>query len=58
VFFFHVRELQCEFGLANLLISHSLPAVSRAATRIGVLRAGKLVEIGTTEEILHHPAQP
>jgi peptide/nickel transport system ATP-binding protein/oligopeptide transport system ATP-binding protein len=53
-----LQDLQREFGLTYLLISHSLPVVAQVATRIAVMRAGKLVEVGEAEQILRHPQHP
>jgi ABC-type dipeptide/oligopeptide/nickel transport system ATPase component len=39
-----------------IFISHSLPVVARVATRIAVMRAGKFVEVGPAEQVLHQPA--
>jgi ABC-type dipeptide/oligopeptide/nickel transport system ATPase component len=50
-----LQELQQEFGLTYLLISHSLPVVAQVATRIAVMRAGKFVEVGDAKQILHAP---
>jgi peptide/nickel transport system ATP-binding protein len=50
-----LQELQQEFGLTYLLISHSLPVVAQLATHIAVMRAGQFVELGTAERILQHP---
>jgi peptide/nickel transport system ATP-binding protein len=50
-----LAHLQHEFGLTYLFISHSMPVVRYLATRIAVMRAGKIVEIGTTEEITERP---
>ena len=47
-----LEELQSEFGLTYLLISHSLPVVAQIATRIAVMRCGKLVEVGQAEQVL------
>ena len=47
-----LEELQSEFGLTYLLISHSLPVVAQFATRIAVMRCGKLVEVGQAEQVL------
>src|SRR5450631_4783954 len=47
-----LRDLQREFQLTYLFISHSLPVVRYLATRIAVMKQGKLVEIGTTEQIV------
>lgn len=51
-----LARLQREFGLTYLLISHSMPVVRYLATRIAVMRAGKIVEVGTTEQITERPA--
>jgi ABC-type glutathione transport system ATPase component len=53
-----LQELQREFGLTYIFISHSLPLVAQLATRIAVMRAGKFVEVGTAEQVLHAPAHP
>ena len=52
-----LRELQQEFGLTYVFISHSLPVVAQIATHIAVMRAGKFLEVGPAEEILHEPSQ-
>ena len=53
-----LQNLQRDFGLAYLLISHSLPVVAQLATRIAVMRAGRIVETGPAERILSAPAHP
>lgn len=53
-----MQELQQEFGLTYLLISHSLPVVAQVATRIAVMRAGKFVELGEAEQVLRSPRHP
>jgi ABC-type oligopeptide transport system ATPase subunit len=50
-----LKKLQKEFGLTYLFISHSMPVVRYLATRIAVMKAGKIVEIGETEQITSHP---
>ncbi|MBU3061188.1 ABC transporter ATP-binding protein [Nocardia sp. NEAU-G5] len=50
-------DLQREFGWACLFISHDLAVVDQLAARIMVLRNGAVVEQGTRDEILRHPAQ-
>ena len=50
-----LQELQSEFGLTYLFISHSLPVVAQIATRIAVMRAGQFVEVGTAEQVLERP---
>ncbi len=53
-----LRELQQEFHLTYLLISHSLPVVAQLATHIAVMRAGQFVEHGPAELILKEPTHP
>ncbi len=53
-----LQSLQHEFALTYLLISHSLPVVAQLATRVAVMRAGRIVEAGVADEILQHPAHP
>jgi oligopeptide transport system ATP-binding protein len=50
-----LQELQREFGLAYLLISHSLPVVTQMASHIAVMRKGQIVEYGPANLILHEP---
>ncbi|MGH9743222.1 MAG: ATP-binding cassette domain-containing protein [Candidatus Acidiferrum sp.] len=50
-----LQELQAEFGLTYIFISHSLPVVAQIATRIAVMRAGQFVEVGSAEQILREP---
>ena len=53
-----LARLQREFGLTYLFISHSMPMVRYLATRIAVMYRGKIVESGTTEQIVSRPAHP
>jgi ABC-type glutathione transport system ATPase component len=50
-----MAQLQREFGLTYLFISHSMPVVRYLATRIAVMYRGKIVEIGTSQQITTHP---
>ncbi|MDP9338620.1 MAG: ATP-binding cassette domain-containing protein [Acidobacteriota bacterium] len=50
-----LRELQQEFALTYVFISHSLPVVAQLATRIAVMHAGSFVEVGDAEQVLHRP---
>ena len=52
-----LKDLQRDFGLTYLFISHSMPVVRYLATRIAVMYRGKIVEIGSTEEITTRPQQ-
>ena len=50
-----MRQLQRDFQLTYLFISHSLPVVRYLASRIAVMYRGKLVETGTAEEVTTSP---
>ena len=50
-----LRDLIREFGTAGLYITHDLAVVAQIAHRIMVLRHGKTVEVGETEQILEQP---
>jgi oligopeptide transport system ATP-binding protein len=50
-----LQELQNEFALTYVFISHSLPVVAQLGTRIAVMRAGKFVEVGAAEQVLRQP---
>jgi ABC-type glutathione transport system ATPase component len=51
-----LAQLQRDFGLTYLFISHSMPVVRYLATRIAVMHRGKLIEVGDTEQITNRPA--
>jgi len=53
-----LAQLQREFGLTYLFISHSMPTVRYLATRIAVMHKGKIVEMGSTEQITERPRDP
>ena len=53
-----LKQLQREFQLTYLFISHSMPIVRYLADRIAVMRQGELVELGTTEQITTAPQHP
>jgi oligopeptide transport system ATP-binding protein len=53
-----LANLQREFRLTYLFISHSMPVVRYLATRIAVMYRGKIVEVGATEQLVANPAHP
>jgi oligopeptide transport system ATP-binding protein len=53
-----LQNLQRDFSLTYLLISHSLPVVAQLATRIAVMQAGRIVETGPAAQILSAPSHP
>ena len=50
-----LQQLQREFGLTYLFISHSMPIVRYLSTRIAVMYRGKIVELGSTDQIITAP---
>lgn len=53
-----MKDLQKEFHMAIILISHDMGVISHMSDRILVMYAGQIVERGTKEEILTHPLHP
>jgi len=53
-----LAQLQREFGLTYLFISHSMPVVRYLSTRIAVMYKGKIVEVGDTDRITTDPVHP
>ncbi|CAB4696476.1 MAG: ATP-binding cassette domain-containing protein [Actinobacteria bacterium] len=47
-----------EFGMGVIFISHDLSVVRKISDRIAVMYLGKIVEIGTTEQIWNQPSHP
>ncbi len=53
-----MRDLQDEFGLTYLFISHNLAVVRHMATRIGVMYLGRLVEVAPGRQLFAAPRHP
>ena len=53
-----VRDLQKEYNLTIVFITHDLGVVASVADRIAILYAGQVVELGTKEEVIWKPAHP
>ncbi|WP_327585166.1 ABC transporter ATP-binding protein [Nonomuraea sp. NBC_00507] len=53
-----LRERQRAERLGMILISHDLGVVARAAERVAVMYAGRIVETGTVPEVYERPAHP
>jgi oligopeptide/dipeptide ABC transporter ATP-binding protein len=52
------QDLQQEFGLTYLFISHDLNVVSNISNRVAVMYAGRIVEVAKTDEIYFAPRHP
>jgi peptide/nickel transport system ATP-binding protein len=53
-----LSEIQEEMGLSLLVISHDIGVMSEICDRLGVMYAGELMEIGTTEDIINNSSNP
>ncbi|NMA06053.1 MAG: ABC transporter ATP-binding protein [Acholeplasmataceae bacterium] len=53
-----IKELKKERNLSVIFITHDLGVVANMADRIAVMYAGKIVEIGTAEEVFYNPQHP
>ena len=51
-------DLQTQFNLSYLLISHDLSNVRHISNRVAVMYLGKIIEVGTTADIFAHPMHP
>jgi peptide/nickel transport system ATP-binding protein len=53
-----MKDLQREYGLTYLFISHNLAVVSHISTRVGVMYLGRIVEIAVTRTLFERPLHP
>ncbi|WP_459832143.1 ABC transporter ATP-binding protein [Howardella ureilytica] len=51
-------EIKNKMGISIVFISHDLGAVAKIADRVAVMYAGKIIEIGTAEDIYYRPEHP
>jgi peptide/nickel transport system ATP-binding protein len=50
-----MKGLQAELGLTYLFVSHDLGVIANISDRVAVMQAGRIVEIGRTEDIFRNP---
>src|SRR4030095_12722856 len=53
-----MMDLQRDFGLTYLFISHNLAVVYHISTRVGVMYLGRLVEVAATDTLFRKPRHP
>lgn len=53
-----LKRLQKETGIALIFVTHDLGVVADIADRIAIMYAGRIVEMGLSEEIFYHPCHP
>ena len=53
-----VKELQAQFQMAVLFITHDLGVIAEISDRVAVMYLGKIVEFGSVRDIFYHPLHP
>jgi len=53
-----LAQLQQEFNMGMILITHDLGVVARVAARVAVMYAGRIIETGTAREVFESPLHP
>lgn len=53
-----IKRLQNEMGMAVILVTHDLGVINAVSDNVNVMYASKIVESGTTDEILRHASHP
>jgi len=53
-----LREIQQRLNMAMIYISHDIAVIAEVSDRVAVMYAGRMVEIGRTEDIFHNPRHP
>ena len=53
-----LKKLQQKFQMAIIFITHDLGVVANVADRVAVMYAGKVVEVGTVDEVFYNPQHP
>ena len=53
-----IKSLQKKLNIGIIFITHDLGVVANVADRVAVMYAGKIVEIGTADDVFYHPAHP
>ena len=53
-----LRRVTQAHGAAVMLITHDMGVIAETCDRVAVMYAGRIVEIGPVDEVIHHPAHP
>ncbi|MFV0560129.1 MAG: ABC transporter ATP-binding protein [Enterococcus sp.] len=53
-----LKEIQAKLNTSIIFITHDLGVVANVADRVAVMYAGKIIEVGTAEEIFYNPQHP
>lgn len=52
------RTIQKKMGMSTIFVTHDFGVVAQVADKVAVMYAGRIVEVGTVEEILKQPVHP
>ena len=53
-----IKEIQTDLNMSMIYITHDIAVVAEITDRIGVMYAGKLVELGSTADVFERPIHP
>lgn len=53
-----IKDIQAKTGVSVIFITHDLGVVANMADRVAVMYAGKIIEIGTSDDIFYNPKHP
>lgn len=53
-----IKDLQRDMGMSMLLITHDLGVVAETCSKVAIMYAGEIVEVGSVEDVFEHTAHP
>ena len=53
-----LEKLRAELGLSYLMVAHDLAVIRHASDRVAVMYLGRIVEIGSVDEVFDNPVHP
>jgi peptide/nickel transport system ATP-binding protein len=53
-----LKRLTREHGAAVMLVTHDMGVIAEASDRVAVMYAGRIVEVGPVQQVIHEPAHP
>ena len=53
-----MMELRKEYGTTIIIVTHNMGVASYMSDRIGVMKNGRLMEMGPAENVIYHPGDP
>ena len=53
-----IKEVQEQLDMAMIYISHDIAVIAEVSERVGVMYAGKMVELASSDDIFHRPLHP